>query len=45
MLKHGHHWVNVLTGANVETKIVQCDPGDRCPARRHIVKKIILPRP
>lgn len=45
MLKHGHHWVNVLTGANVETKIVQCDPGDRCPARKHIVKKIILPRP
>jgi len=45
MLKHGHHWVNVLTGAKVETSIVKCDPGDRCPARKHIVKKIILPRP
>jgi hypothetical protein len=41
----GHHWVNVLTGKTTETTIVECQTGDPCPARKHIVKKIVLPRP
>ena len=45
MLKNGHHWVNVLTGRTVETTVVRCEPGDPCPARKHIVRKIVLPRP
>jgi hypothetical protein len=39
----GHHWVNVLTGKTTETKIVACQPGDPCPARKHVTQKVILP--
>ncbi len=40
----GHHWVNVLIGKTKETTVVKCQPGDPCPARKLIVKKIVLPR-
>jgi hypothetical protein len=37
----GHHWLNVLIGKKVETQIVQCQPGDPCPARKHITQTTI----
>jgi hypothetical protein len=43
MLK-GHHWVDVLTGKTTETHTVQCQPGDPCPAHKHITQTITLPR-
>ena len=39
----GHHWVDVLTGREVETKTVLCEPGDPCPDRKHVTEKVILP--
>ena len=33
-----HHWVGVLVGKTTETKIVQCQPSEPCPAQRHLVK-------
>ncbi len=40
----GHRWVNVLVGKSTETKIVECQAGDPCPARKHITQKIVLPQ-
>jgi hypothetical protein len=39
-----HHWFNVLTGQTTETKIVQCQPGDPCPAQKHIKIRVVLPQ-
>jgi hypothetical protein len=44
MLK-GHHWVNVLTGKTTETTVVKCEPGDPCPARKHVTQRIVQPQP
>ena len=44
MLK-GHHWKNVLTGKTTETQTVQCQAGHPCPKHKHIVQKVILPKP
>jgi hypothetical protein len=41
MLK-GNHWVNILTGKTTETSVEQCQPGESCPAQKHITKKIVL---
>jgi hypothetical protein len=41
MLK-GNHWVDVLTGRTTETHTEQCQPGDPCPAQKHITQKIVL---
>ena len=41
MLK-GNHWVDALTGKTTETHTEQCQPGDPCPARKHITQKIAL---
>jgi hypothetical protein len=38
----GHHWVDVLTGRTAETHTEQCQPGDPCPAQKHITQKIVL---
>lgn len=39
----GHHWVEVLTGVNVDTKVVQCQPQAPCPAHQLIVQKVVVP--
>ena len=41
----GHHWVNILTGRTTETHVVKCEPGDPCPAQKHITQKIVLAQP
>jgi hypothetical protein len=38
----GNHWVDVLTGRTTETHTEQCQPGDPCPAQKHITQKIVL---
>jgi len=42
VLKH-HHWIDVLTGVKTETRTVNCEPHDPCPAEKHVVQKIVLP--
>jgi hypothetical protein len=39
-----HHWVTVLVGKTTETKIVQCEPSQPCPAQRHITKIVLTKR-
>ena len=39
----GHHWMSVLTGQKTETRIVVCQPGDPCPAQKHIKVRVDLP--
>jgi hypothetical protein len=41
MLK-GNHWVNVLTGKTTETHTEQCQPGNPCPAQKHITQNVVL---
>ncbi|HEY3184425.1 MAG TPA: hypothetical protein VGJ77_16410 [Gaiellaceae bacterium] len=43
-LLQNHHWVDVLVGKTTETKIVQCEPSEPCPAEQHITQKVILPK-
>jgi hypothetical protein len=40
-----HHWVWQMIGKSTETKIVDCQPGEPCPAQRHITQKIVLNQP
>jgi len=39
-----HHWFDVLVGHTTETKIVQCQPSQPCPAHEVIVKKVVVPK-